>query len=65
MDFLSAGYMGGGVEIPRVSAKKELTPSGEDDSVAIQAAIDEMAKLTPTPGFGFRGAVLLKPGKFN
>src|SRR5580700_10181084 len=37
MDFSSAGYMGGGVALPTVSAEKTLTPSGEDDTSAIQA----------------------------
>lgn len=63
MDFSSAGYMGGGVALPNVPAKKTVTPSGTgDDTDAIQAAINEVAAL-PLQG-DFRGAVLLAPGTF-
>jgi hypothetical protein len=63
MDFSHAGYMGGGVALPTLPVKKEVAPSGGDDSAAIQAAIDEVSKLPLVKGF--RGAVLLKPGKFQ
>ena len=41
VDFSYAGYMGGGVAIPNVQVRKEVAPSGGDDSAAIQAAIQE------------------------
>jgi len=64
MDFSSAGYMGGGVALPTVPVKVTVAPPGlEDDSPAIQEAIDAVSKLEPTNGF--RGAVLLKPGTYN
>lgn len=63
LDFSYAGYMGGGVRIPDVAVKKRVSPSGADDSAAIQAAVDEIAKL-PLVG-GFRGAVLLSAGTFH
>ena len=63
MDFSHAGYMGGGVALPMLPVKKEVAPSGGDDSAAIQAAIGEVSVL-PLVG-GFRGAVLLKPGTFH
>ena len=63
MDFSHAGYMGGGVALPTLPVKKEVAPSGGDDSAAIQAAIDEVSKLPLVKGF--RGAVLLKPGTFH
>lgn len=63
MDFSTAGYMGGGVAIPDVPVKQTLKPSGDDDSAAIQAALDEVAKLPLVDGF--RGAVLLAPGEFH
>src|SRR5262245_50591613 len=63
LDFSYAGYMGGGVRIPDVPVKKRLSPSGTDDSAAIQAAVDEISKL-PLDG-GFRGAVLLGTGTFH
>ncbi len=64
LDFSSAGYMGGGVAIPTVAVQQTVTPSGgTDDTPAIQAAIDAVAKL-PSSG-GLRGAVLLAPGTFT
>lgn len=63
MDFSHAGYMGGGVALPSVPRKKEVAPSGGDDSAAIQAAIDAVAALPLNDGF--RGAVVLKPGAFH
>jgi hypothetical protein len=63
LDFSYAGYMGGGVRIPDVAVKKRLSPSGADDSAAIQAAIDEVSQL-PLSG-GLRGAVLLAAGQFH
>jgi hypothetical protein len=63
-DFSHAGYMGGGVALPTVPVKRTVKPTGgEDDTAAIQAAIDEVAAL-PQKG-GFRGAVLLAPGVYR
>jgi len=64
MDFSSAGYMGGGIGIPAVPVRATVSPSGGDDTVAIQSAIDAVAKLEPKAGF-FRGAVLLQPGTYT
>ena len=55
MDFSHAGYMGGGVAIPDVPAKKMVSPTGGDDTAAIQAAIDAVSSL-PLQN-GARGAV--------
>ena len=63
MDFSHAGYMGGGVALPTLPVKKEVAPSGGDDTAAIQAAIGEISALPLVNGF--RGAVLLKPGTFR
>lgn len=63
LDFSYAGYKGGGVAIPSFPAKKKVAPSGEDDSPAIQAAIDEVSKLPLINGV--RGAVLLTKGRFH
>jgi F5/8 type C domain len=66
MDFSYAGYMGGGVALPTVPVKRTVEPSGvadKDDTAAIQAAIDEVAKLPLVDGF--RGAVQLAPGNFT
>jgi hypothetical protein len=64
MDFSYAGYVGGGVPLPSVAAKRTVKPSGgEDDTAAIQKAIDELSAM-PVEN-GVRGAVLLGPGTFN
>jgi hypothetical protein len=63
LDFSGAGYMGGGVALPTVPVSKTLSPSGGDDTAAIQAAIDAVAKLPLQSGV--RGAVLLAPGTFE
>ena len=63
IDFSYAGYMGGGVTIPAVPVKKTVSPSGHDDTAAIQSAIDEVSNLPLVDGA--RGAVLLKPGHFH
>ena len=55
--------MGGGVALPTLPVKKEVAPSGGDDTAAIQAAIGEISALPLVNGF--RGVVLLKPGKFH
>ncbi len=68
MDFSYAGYMGGGVALPAVPVKRTVDApvaekADDDATAAIQAAIDEVAKLPLIDGF--RGAVLLAPGTFN
>ncbi len=62
-DFSYAGYMGGGVAIPNVPAKKTLSPSGGDDTAAIQQALDEIGAMNAANGV--RGALLLAPGVFH
>lgn len=64
IDFSSAGYRGGGVSLPKVPVRVTVSPSGGDDSAAIQSAIDTVAALPPDRK-GFRGAVLLAPGSYN
>jgi hypothetical protein len=63
LDFSDAGYMGGGVALPAVMVARTVSPSGHDDTSAIQAAIDAVSALSPTQGL--RGAVLLAPGHFQ
>jgi hypothetical protein len=62
-DFSSAGYEGGGVALPHVPARRTVTPSGADDTAAIQKAIDEVSALPLVDGF--RGAVELAQGTFH
>jgi hypothetical protein len=63
MDFSQAGYMAGGVPLPEVPAAVTLSPSGGDDTAAIQAALD-MVATRPATG-AFHGAVALKAGSFQ
>lgn len=61
-DFSSAGYRGGGVALPNVPVRGKIAPSGNgDDTSAIQAALDAIAKLPAAQ----RGAVELAPGTFH
>lgn len=63
MDFSYAGYMGGGVQLPVAPVKITLSAQEGDNTDAIQHAIDEVSKMEPVKGI--RGAVLLKPGKYD
>ena len=62
MDFSYAGYKGGGVDIPDVPVRRQVQPGNANDADAIQAAIDSVSALPLVNGF--RGAVLLAPGKY-
>jgi hypothetical protein len=62
VDFSYAGYMGGGVSLPRLPSVLTVAPSGADDTAAIQRAIDQVSSMPLKDGF--RGAVLLAPGTF-
>jgi hypothetical protein len=61
MDFSFAGYMGGGVALPKIPVLQTIRPSGgDDDSDQIQTAIDAVSAMPMKDGF--RGAVRLAPG---
>jgi hypothetical protein len=62
-DFSYAGYGGGGVAIPDVPARVTLHPRPGDDTARIQAAVDRVGAM-PMRDDGFRGAVLLRRGKY-
>jgi hypothetical protein len=66
-DFSHAGYRGGGVPLPLVSAPAGATPllpgGTGDDTPAIQAAIDAVSAL-PADASGRRGVVELAAGTF-
>jgi len=64
MDFSAAGYKNGSEPIPDVQAKITVSPSGGDDTSAIQQAIDYVASL-PKDSNGIRGAVKLSKGVFR
>src|SRR5262249_15033263 len=63
-DFSYAGYRGGGVRLPDVPVAMRVSPVDGDDGATIQAAIDEVSKLTPDAD-GVRGAVLLTKGTYE
>jgi hypothetical protein len=63
IDFSHAGYAGGGVDIPIAPAVVAVQPSGADDASLLQGAIDHVSAL-PLRAGGFRGAVLLRPGRY-
>lgn len=63
IDFSTAGYAGGGAAIPFVPAKIIVEPDGQHDRERIQAALDLVAVM-PRDANGFRGAVLLRPGRW-
>ncbi|HMP07908.1 MAG TPA: hypothetical protein PJ982_16280, partial [Lacipirellulaceae bacterium] len=50
-------------EIPNVPVRVVLAPGGGDDGARIQAALEHVASL-PADAGGFRGAVLLRPGRY-
>ncbi|MBN2451956.1 MAG: hypothetical protein JXR77_16335 [Lentisphaeria bacterium] len=66
VDFSYAGYRGGGVRIPDVPVVATLDPQpdGGDDTARIQAAVDRVGAL-PVQADGFRGALLLRRGKYT
>jgi len=63
-DFSNAGYAGGGVALPVMPVKVVVTPVAGENGPRIQAAIDYVSSL-PLDAQGFRGAVLLAPGRFE
>ncbi|EFG04175.1 Peptidoglycan-binding LysM (plasmid) [Streptomyces clavuligerus] len=64
-DYSYAGYRGGGVPLPAVPARVTVpAPSGQDDTAALQQAIDTASALPPDAQ-GFRGAVRLGPGRYR
>ncbi|MGA2194891.1 MAG: hypothetical protein ABSH40_06440, partial [Bryobacteraceae bacterium] len=64
IDFSYAGYGGGGVAPPAVAAAIAVRPGGGDDTPLLQGAIDRVAAL-PLRANGFRGAVLLRAGRYR
>lgn len=63
IDFSYAGYAAGR-PIPWVKTLLEVKPSGGDDTALLQGAIDRVAAM-PLGADGFRGAILLAPGRFR
>ena len=64
IDYSYAGY-GAGTAIPHVPAVLLVRPSGTtDDTLLLQDALDRVAGLPVQPD-GFRGALLLAPGRYH
>ena len=63
-DFSHCGYGGANRTVPNVPATAVVSPSGQDDTNRIQAAIDYASEL-PVDEDGRRGAVLLERGEFR
>src|SRR5580704_12992866 len=63
IDFSYAGY-GAGASIPTIPAVLRVSPSGGDDSDLLQQALDRVSAM-PLKADGFRGALLLAPGRFR
>lgn len=64
IDFSYAGYEAGGEPIPLIRARISVTPTAGDDTALLQSAIDAVSAMPLGPD-GFRGAVLLRPGRFH
>lgn len=62
-DFSSAGYEGGGVELPAIAVVKTISSVPGDNTRNIQQAIDELGTLLSSTGS--RGALLLKAGLYS
>ena len=63
-DFSHVGYMYGDVEIPDVPTVVEVSPVDGDDGASIQAAINQVAAMSPDAN-GFRGALFLEAGIYQ
>lgn len=63
-DYSFAGYHSGGVALPLVPEQIKISPTGADDTAAIQQAIDSLS-ARPLDANGFRGAIQLAPGVFH
>lgn len=64
IDFSYAGFRAGTEPIPLVRARLSVRPTGGDDTALLQSAIDAVSAM-PVGTDGFRGAVLLSPGRFR
>jgi hypothetical protein len=63
-DYSAVGYAAGAEPLPEVEVVETLEPVAGDNHTRIQAAIDRVGQL-PHNDSGFRGAVLLKAGRYE
>jgi len=64
IDFSHAGYGGGGAALPVVPSVLSVEPTGGDDTALLQGAINAVAAMPPGAD-GFRGAVVLRGGRYR
>jgi len=64
IDFSCVGFSGDGSAPPTVAATMLVRPTGDDDTLSLQAALDAAAVL-PVRADGYRGAILLAAGTFR
>ena len=62
-DFSRCGYMAGGVALPDVPVRLQVSPGAGDATERLQTAIDRVSAL-PLDARGFRGALLLRKGRY-
>src|SRR5215468_4914528 len=63
-DFSHCGYLAGGVPLPDVPVRLEISPAAGDATERVQAAIDRVSGL-PLDERGFRAALLLRKGRYS
>ena len=63
-DFSQAGYLRGDSAIPRIPVVAKIKPVPGNNSIRIQKVLDSLAAL-PADAKGFRGMVLLFPGRYD
>ena len=64
IDYSYAGY-GAGTSVPHIPSVLVVRPSGSaDDTALLQGALDQIAGM-PAGADGFRGALLLSPGRYH
>lgn len=64
IDFSHAGYGGAAQAAPALKGTVLVKPVDGDDTALVQAALDHVASL-PLSNQGFRGVVVLAPGRFD
>ncbi len=63
-DFSYSGYKNGNVQIPTVPVVDTVAPMAGDNTLNVQSAINRVA-ARPLGANGFRGALLMRPGKYR
>ncbi|HKO20017.1 MAG TPA: DUF6298 domain-containing protein [Acidobacteriaceae bacterium] len=64
IDYSYAGYRAGETALPNAPGAISVRPTGGDDTALLQSAIDQVSAM-PVGSDGFRGAVVLRSGRFR